>query len=110
MKTKKETWPKRIMGESCGADLHEDGSIEIAPSHYQAMDEVIESEEALNQLLATITQKCHELMIPISKSKKRFFDRVAEDYGLDYKKQNYSYSPYTHRLEPIKKEPGETKS
>jgi hypothetical protein len=91
-------YPRHMMGKMCGYELFEDGSIQIAPSHYQKIDTSRDQEAALQELLAAFTRQCHQLAIPITQLKEVFWQGVKEDYGLDFDKYDYTYNHMTHKI------------
>lgn len=109
MSKKKNKYPIYKMGNFCGYDEYEDGSIKIAPSHYQPLDDALLSEKAVNRLLQSLTEQCHKLLIPIMSVKTHFWDRISEDYSLDSEKYQYSYDPATKMVSRIIKATEETK-
>ena len=100
---KKVKWPIHKSGKNCGYDEFEDGSIGIAPMYARKIQDALESEKALDDLLAAVTKQCHALFIPITRSKKEFWDDVVNDYGLDLNQFDYSYDTRSNRITKTKK-------
>lgn len=97
-KPKKETGPVHKMGKSCGYEEHPDGSIDVAPMYAERMERALIQEEAVNSLLRAVTGQCSNLMVSVVTDRRDFWDRVKEDYGLDFEKYDYSYSRNLRRI------------
>jgi len=90
MKKKNVKYPIHKKGKYCGYEEYEDGSIEIAPQYSQRMNSVLREQSAVDALLRSVTEQCHKLLVPIIEEKERFWRMIADDYGLDLNKYNYS--------------------
>ena len=104
MTKKKVSYPIHKMGKFCGYDEYEDGSIKIAPSHAQKMDNAMVQEAAIQELIQYTMAACQKLMVPIKEAQIQFWKDVAEDYSLDRTKYQYFYEPDS---ETIRREPKE---
>jgi len=99
-RAKKETWPKHQMGQHCGYDLFEDGSIRVAPKYTDELRVIREQELAMEALLATVTRQCHELLTPILRRREQIWRDMAEDYGVQI--EGRALSTLTGILKPAK--------
>jgi hypothetical protein len=95
---KKIKYPIHKSGKNCGYDEFEDGSIRVADYYAIPMTEAMVSERAVRNLLESMTKQCHQLLIPIEKKYKDFWDVIKEDYGLDFEKYTYSFNYETKIL------------
>ncbi len=89
--TKKVKYPIHKMGKHYGYEEFEDGSIQIAPSLSQIIDNLQNREEAIRRILNFVTRECNEAMAQIVEESKKFWDTVEREYELDVENKIYSY-------------------
>ena len=108
MTKKKVSCPIHKHGIHCGYEEYEDGSIEIAPLHYNKMDNALLQETAIEAVLQSVIQQCQKLFIPVTEEKRRFWEGIKEDYALDVEKYEYRYCAATKILSrSLKEQKGE---
>jgi hypothetical protein len=95
---KRVRYPIHKNGKYCGYDEYEDGSIRIARTHSADMDESMQQEKALIALAEVFAQQCQKIMVSIQKTREHFWERVADDYGLDLNQFHYFYQSDTKMI------------
>jgi len=101
---KKDKWPKYKQGKFYGYKEFEDGTIQIAPLYADKMRIMFDSRMAIDKLLQSITNYCHNLLVPLVKEERDVWDSITEDYELDHIKYSYKYNAKTNLMTKIKKE------
>jgi len=96
---KKERWPKHKMGKNYGYEEYEDGRIQIAGVMSDILEKALDEQRALNAFVAAVNAHLIASFKTIEKEKKRFWDKVREEYGL---KGEFTYRDGI--LTPIKEE------
>ena len=91
MAKKQIHYPIHKDGKICGYEEYEDGSIKIALSHSQKIDDAMFERTTIIELINSVIAQCQKLLVPIMKAQERFWDNVREDYDLDMKKWEYTY-------------------
>lgn len=98
MKKKTVRFPVYKMGKHCGYHENKDGSIIVAPTYSDQFDSISSRKCALDILLKSVTEQCHKLLIPLMEEQKELWDRMTEDYPLDGKKYEHSYTYGTNTI------------
>jgi len=102
--TKKPKYPIHKMGQTCGYEEFEDGSIEIAPGYSKTFNELLTRETNIRTLLSILTQQCADLLFSVTKGKQDLWEDLKTDYNLDLDKFTYSYTLREKKIVPKKKE------
>lgn len=95
---KNETFPKHIMGESCGGTLHEDGSIEVAPIYREQFAALSARKEGVDAVLAAVSKHCAAISTQIATEQNALWKRIAENYRIDQNELQMHYNSSTNRL------------
>ncbi len=97
-KEKKIVYPLHKMGNFCGYELYEDGSIKVAPQYSKQFANIEVQRQAVESLLFMITKHCQTLLVPIEEAKKENWRLLAEDYGLELEKAQHAFNPVTGKI------------
>lgn len=76
--------PKRIMGKSSGATIHEDGSIDLAPIYADEFRSIARREAALKQIQTSTLQFVQGGLEECFRDSARLWKRIGDDLELDY--------------------------
>ena len=93
MKVKKEKYPKRMMGNICGYDLLEDGSILIASCYQDRLRAIADRKTAIENLIKIVNETSQNLLIPVAKESRELWREISEDYNLA-KKEEYTITDH----------------
>ena len=91
-------YPVHKMGKFYGYDEYEDGSIELAPALYEIIDNALIAKQSINSILKAVTSHLQEMQIPVEKSIQNFWDKVRDEYGIDYERYEWRYDGQKKRL------------
>ena len=98
---KKVKYPIHKMGKRTGYNEHRDGAIEVAPIYSKRFEDLLVDEEAITNLLKKIVEHCNNLQRKVAESRRRLWDDLADDYGLDRNKP-YNYNTTSKLITFIK--------
>lgn len=93
------------MGKHTGYDV-EGNKYYPAPTHTDRMDELRVEEEAVHALLESVNSYADRRFREIHRQQKRWWDRVADDLGLDLVVNTARYN-YSEKVITVKPEPQE---
>lgn len=98
MTTKKRVAPQHKEGKRTGYTVCPDGSISLAPTHAQRIDEISAEDVAVSELLRHVTNHCTALLKKTSAARAAWFRSVADDLGIDLRRFNITWNQATQRL------------
>jgi hypothetical protein len=91
-------WPQHKSGKQCGYNEYEDGSIEIAPQYADMFLQFESEERALRLLIAALNDHLAKCYKKVGDGQTRFWDRIKDDYSLDFDKYDWSYRAHDRRV------------
>lgn len=82
-KAKKVVYPVHKHGKYSSFDEFEDGSFRPAPMYLDCINGAVDEIAAIDATLASVTRECNRLMLAATNAKRNFWEKIADDYGID---------------------------
>lgn len=98
------------MGKFCGYEQLPNGDLRVAPTYIYQMTAIMTEEQSLNDTAAAFTLALQKLYKPLVERRRKLFETMAEDYGIDLAGNELSLNTQTSVLTATPKGPAPGKS